>query len=366
LGRGASTITVLHADGLRAGIAIAVGLGTPEIEIRTIENINGNQLTFDQPLSNGHASGVPVTVEFTQHRWYSDVDSGTVFWHDHVDGIVSGAHGLFSAHIIEPAGSTYRDPVTGDPVDSGTIVDIINQNGSVGVGQSGSFREFVIFLHNGRPADSVDALNFGQECEEGTINLRAAPLGERTPFGNTTEATVNTDPASTDLRFSYNGQRCRNAFDRTAASGTNDGTVQATVTTVDPNVFSSVTYGDPLTPLLRAYVGDEVVIRTVGVNERGEALRFQGHRFRQERFNPDGRLVDTAVTGISERFDYVLDGGAGGPAGMPGDYLYHSTRTFALESGAWGIFRVHDTRQPDLVPLPGQSPPPSGAGFPQQ
>lgn len=363
---GASTITVNHTDGLRAGIAIAVGLGTPEIEIRTIENINGNQLTFDQPLSNGHASGVPVTVEFTQHRWYSDVDSGTVFWHDHVDGIVSWAHGLFSAHIIEPAGSTYRDPVTGDPVDSGTIVDIINQNGSVGVGQSGSFREFVIFLHNGRPADSVDALNFGQECEEGTINLRAAPLGERTPFGNTTEATVNTDPASTDLRFSYNGQRCRNAFDRTAASGTNDGTVQATVTTVDPNVFSSVTYGDPLTPLLRAYVGDEVVIRTVGVNERGEALRFQGHRFRQERFNPDGRLVDTAVTGISERFDYVLDGGAGGPAGMPGDYLYHSTRTFALESGAWGIFRVHDTRQPDLVPLPGQSPPPSGAGFPQQ
>src|SRR5690606_41611666 len=33
---------------------------------------------------------------------------------------------------------------------------------------------------------------------------------------------------------------------------------------------------------------------------------------------------------------------------------------------SWGIFRVHDTRQPDLVPLPGQSPPPSGAGFPQQ
>ena len=44
---------------------------------------------------------------------------------------------------------------------------------------------------------------------------------------------------------------------------------------------------------------------------------------------------------------------------MPGDYLYHSTRTFALESGTWGIFR-HDTR-PDLV-VAGQSPPP-GAGF---
>src|SRR5690606_18783329 len=137
-----------------------------------------------------------------------EVVSGTVFWLDHVDGLVSWAQGLLAAPVIGPAGSRYRDPVTGEPVDRGAIVDIVNQNGSVGVGQSGSFREFVIFLHNGRPGDSVDALNFGQECEEGSINLRAAPLGERTPFGNTTENTVNTDPASTDLRFSYNGQRC--------------------------------------------------------------------------------------------------------------------------------------------------------------
>ena len=63
-------------------------------------------------------------MEFVQYRWYSDVDSGTVFWHDHVNGIDSWAHGLFAAHIIEPAGSTYRDPVTGAAVKSGTIVDI--------------------------------------------------------------------------------------------------------------------------------------------------------------------------------------------------------------------------------------------------
>jgi hypothetical protein len=105
------------------------------------------------------------------------------------------------------------------------------------------------------------------------------------------------------------------------------------------------------------------VIRTIGLAERGEALRMQGHRFRMERFNADGQLMDTAVTGISERFDYVLDGGAGGPDGRAGDYLYYSTRTFALESGAWGIFRVHDTAQGDLRPLRDNSPP-AGAGFP--
>jgi hypothetical protein len=370
----ADSITVSSVDGLRPGIAIAVGLGTPEIEVRTIESISGNTLTFDRPLDNGHSAGVPVTVEFTRHRWYSDVDSGTVFWHDHVDGIVSWSSGLFAAHIIEPAGSTYHDPVTGQEVSSGTIVDIhAPPNRSVGVGQSGDFREFMLFLHNGRNGvRSNTNFKFGQECEEGSINLRAEPLGERTPPGTVIANPDNgepldTDPTTTDQRFQFNGfdvvNGCRNPYSRNGGSRTNTDTVAATVTTVDPYVFSSVTYGDPGTPLLRAYAGDDVVIRTIGLGERGEALRMQGHRFRMERFNTAGRLMDTAVTGISERFDYVLDGGAGGPQGRAGDYLYYSTRTFALESGAWGIFRVHDRLESNLRPLRDNTPA-SGNGFP--
>ena len=147
-----TVITVSNVDKLRPGIFIGVGVGGTNIEIRKITAISGTQLTLDSALTKTHAAGEPVTVEFTQYRWYSDVDSGTVFWHDHVNGIDSWAHGLFAAHIIEPAGSTYRDPVTGNAVKSGTIVDIINttSGASVGTGQSGSFREFMIFLHNGR------------------------------------------------------------------------------------------------------------------------------------------------------------------------------------------------------------------------
>ena len=365
-----NTITVSTLGQLRVGVGIGVGVGTPSIEIRKITGIVGNQLTLDSNLTKTHAAGEPVTVEFVQYRWYSDVDSGTVFWHDHVDGIESWAHGLFGAHIIEPAGSTYRDPVTGNSVKSGTIVDIIT-SGSVGVGQSGSFREFMIFLHNGRrgrneltaaSGGGLNPFNFGQECEEGSINLRAAPVGERTPPGATPA-----DPSTTMQRQEYSGQRCRNAFSRGSddPASANATSVRATVTTVDPYVFSSVKYGDPMTPLLRAYTGDPVVIRTIGLNERAEALRIQGHRFRMERFNSDGQLMDTATTGISERFDYVLDGGAGGPLKSPGDYLYYSTRNFALESGAWGIFRVHDKLQSTLKPLPNRTPF-SGSGFPRQ
>ncbi len=358
----ATQVTVSNVTNLRPGIFIAVGSGKANIEIRRITAISGTTLTFDRALTSAHVVGEPVSVEFVQYRWYSDVDSGTVFWHDHVNGIESWAHGLFGAHIIEPRGSTYHDPRTGAEVRSGTIVDIRTTN-PVGVGVRSSFREFMVFLSNGRrgraeltadPAvvGRIDR-NAGQECEESSINLRAAPIGERTPPG-----------AGGQQRQEFNGGIvCRNATSRvndpTAAN-----TVTATVTTVDPYVFSSVKYGDPTTPLFRAYAGDPVVIRTIGVTDRVEALRFQGHRFARERFNANGELVDAATTGISERFDYVLDGGAGGPRRMAGDYLYYSTRNFAFESGGWGIFRVHDRLRSDLRPLPDRTAPPSGTGFP--
>ena len=365
-GVGATKISVTNTTNLRTGIFIGIGVGRTDLEIRKITALTATSLTFDRPLSLAHATGEPVSVEFVQYRWYSDVDSGTVFWHDHVNGIKSWAHGLFGAHIIEPAGSTYHDPKTGALIQSGTIADIYTTN-TVGTGVRSAFREFTVFLGNGRQgrpelanADlpGPQARDVGQECEEGSINLRAAPLGERTPPGNTPE-----NPATTQQRQEFNGGVCRNGTSN-VNDGTGDNTAAATITTVDPYAFSSVKYGDPATPLLRAYVGDPVVVRAVGVNERNEALRIQGSRFRKERFNADGELVDAATTGISERFDYVLDGGAGGPAGMAGDYLYYSTRNFAFESGAWGIFRVHDRAQADLRALPDRAAPATGAGFP--
>ncbi len=365
---GATTVPLTDATGLRVGVSVAIGAGRPDIEIRKITAINGSTVTVTPALGQAHASGERVTVEFAQYRWFSDVDSGTVFWHDHVNGIKSWAHGLFGAHIIEPRGSTYRDPVTGAAIRSGAIADIVT-NGSVGTGQSGSFREYMIWLSNGRRGRPEltnpnffglggQNRNFGQECEEGSINLRAAPIGERVPGGATPA-----DPNTTAQRQEFDGSVCRNPTSN-INDGTGNNTTPNTVSTVDPHVFSSVKYGDPRTPLLRAYVGDPVVIRTIGLNEKNEALRLQGHRFRPERFNGDGQLVDTATTGISERFDYVLDGGAGGPARMSGDYMYYSARNFAFETGAWGIFRVHDRRQSNLQVLPGRTAPPTGAGFP--
>ncbi|MFQ5399230.1 MAG: multicopper oxidase domain-containing protein [Anaerolineae bacterium] len=302
-------INVNHVNRLRPGIDIGIGLGDFEVEIRRIESINGNIITLDQPLINTHPAGTAVGVEFVRYNHYSDVDSGTVFFHDHVN-FKNWDHGLFGAHIIEPAGSTYHDPTTGAEVRSGSVVDIYNTNGgSVGWGQSGSFREFFVALHNQNPATS--------DPSGATINLRAEPLSKR--GGDT-------------------------AYQ-----------------------FSSVTHGDPQTPIIRTYVGDPVVIRGLGVVERVGALRMSGHRFRIANFAQEGDLVDTMNLDISERHDVVLDGGAGGPAGLPGDYLYYSTIGRDFLGGAWGLMRVHDGLQSDLQVLPGRTPPPIDPfGFPQQ
>jgi len=335
---GARQISVTSTAQLRPGIGIMVGQGEIGAEVATISAISASTVTLAQPLASAHAAGERAGVEFVQYRWYSDVDSGTVFFHDHVDGIHSWGHGLFAAHIIEPAGSTYHDPVTGAEVRSGPIVDI-HTGGSVGVGQQGSFREYMLWLHNGVRGDGGT-----HSCEGGSINLRATPLKERDP-----------NPGD-DFNLGFSSL--------TEPAGPDRADCVDQINAQDPYVFSSVAHGDPATPLLRAYAGDPVVVRTIGLVEHVGSLRFMGHRFAAERFNTGGTITDAGTTGISERFDYILEGGAGGPRRLPGDYLYYSSRSMEMQSGAWGIFRVHDRLQPNLRPLPGRTPA-TGPGFPQ-
>jgi manganese oxidase len=387
---GDTQISVSSTTGLRPGITIEVGMGEVDTEIAKITAIgsststtttstsSGTTLTLAQPLTNAHAKGEKAGTEFVQYAWYSDVDAGTVFFHDHVDGIHSWGHGLFAAHIIEPAGSTFHDPVSGAVIRSGPIADIFT-SGSAGFGESGSFREFVLFQHTG-----LTGTGSPQGCEMSSFNLRAAPLIDRDPNAanpNNGPAPGNSVPFGVGnygmgyTSFTESGVDANGNVNPAPTSavlcdpvdniGTNaPGGNKNVGIANDPYVFSSVAHGDPATPLLRAYVGDPVVIRQVGLDERVGDLRITGHRFAEERFNANGTLTDAGTTGISERFDYVIDGGAGGARHLPGDYLYYSGRNNELESGAWGIFRVMNTLHNDLEVLPGTTAPPSGSGFP--
>ncbi len=297
---GATQISVASTAGLRPGIGIEVGQTLTDTEVvNQITAINGNTLTLGSPLQNAHASGEPTGVEFVQYRWYSDADNGTVFFHDHVDALSSWGHGLFGAHIIEPAGSTFHDPVTGAPIDSGPIADI-DTTGSVGFGEKGDFREYVLWEHEG-----IQDTGSPQGCEMASFNLRAAPLINRDPNAADPNNAPGPDVSVPDGVGNYN--MGFEAHEEPAGSDRKD--CANIGTSNDPYVFSSVAHGDPPTPLLKAYVGDPVVIRQVGLDEQVGDIRVTGHRFSEERFNPQGVLTDAGTAGISEKMDYVFNAG---------------------------------------------------------
>ncbi len=325
--QGATVLQLASVAKFKVGESIGVGLGTdgppatdtanagqsgtgPEIRTITAIDAAAGTVTLSAPLTIAHPAGEYAGTEFVQYRWYPDVNLDNIFFHDHVDGIHTWAHGLVGQLITEPEGSTYHDPRTGALVDSGSIADIhTNTPLAQAAGVSGSFREMALWTMDkgfGATADSM-------------LNLRANPLVDR--IGPTSQK------------------------------------------------FSSYTYGDPITPLPRAYAGDPFVIRTINVGPTVDTLHVDGHTFGYENRYADGSgklegaAVDTLHYGISEKFTLILAGGAGGSNHLPGDYLYFNGVDRRINDGAWGIIRVlkgrvtSNTSDPNyLQPLPGTSP----------
>ena len=162
------------------------------------------------------STGEFAGTEFIQYRWYPDAVLDNVFWHDHVDGIHGWGHGLVGQLIVEPYGSTYHDPVTGEQVDSGTLVDIHTTRPLSPGLVNGSFRELALWT-----------INDNDRADYSTLNLKAEPLGDR--------------------------------LDKA-------------------NQFSSWTYGDPVTPLPRLYPTTRSWSARISVSPTVDTLHLQGGR----------------------------------------------------------------------------------------
>ncbi len=297
---GARSLKVLKSDRFQARTVVGVGMDKDStFEVARIAAIEGDVVVFDAPLRFDHDAGEIVSTEFVRYRWYPDVQFGTAYFHDHVNAISSWKHGLFGALIAEPPGSSYHDPSTGDEVSSGPIADI-RTGGPVSVDVIGSFRELVLFVQDDNPV-----AHLGRSTGS-SFNLRAEPLRDR------------------------------------------DG---------DPSrVFSSALHGDPETPVLRARLGDPVVVRAlVGGTNDVHTVHIDGHWFRAEGYSGTSPPISTIGVGISERQEIVIPA-AGGPQRMPGDYLYYNGRSFKLAEGSWGILRVlAGVEAATLQPLPGRN-----------
>ncbi|ARU62038.1 copper oxidase [Tumebacillus avium] len=245
-----------------------------------------------------------------QYQWYADVELKGTFFHDHLFANTIQNHGVFGSINIEPRGSIYLDPHTGEEVRSGTQAMIVNP-------LVPNFREFTLFVHD------FAMLFDKQDC----------PLNPP-PFSGSHEdpGVMGINYRNEPLQFRLAQPDCDPAY-----------------------VFSSYLHGDPVTPLLETYNGDPVRIRLLqGAHEESHSFNLHRQRWHRERRDLDSEIVQQQHIGISESFtfEFAIEG--------HGDFdmLYHFGSVDDLWLGNWGIMRSFQERVPHLLPLPDRPAPP--------
>lgn len=300
-------------------------IGGNEFQLKTLTDIVGYHIhlvKFDTIVSDGAANGWNNIAgarkcETLIERFFANEELNTVFFHDHLFANMHQQHGMFGAVIVEPAGSVFLDPKTGEELKSGTKAVIRTADGK-------SFREFALFLHDfallfdkdGKPLNPPE--HPGSDDDPGVmgINYHCEPMIERLKIKN--------DPA---------------------------------------HIFSSFVYGDPDTPVLETYPGEPMRIRLLdGAHEEQHVFNIAGLPWRKEITDSSSPIVQSQTIGISEAFNLHID-----EPYTAGDYLYYSGGIDDLWLGLWGIIRAYAVPQENLLPLCGFRPiapprtPPNGA-----
>lgn len=276
---------------------------------RTRTDIVGHHVhlvKFDTIVSDGAANGWNNIAGARQYetlieRFFANEELRTVFFHDHLFANVHQQHGLFGALIIEEAGATFHDPRNGKKLHSGTQAVIRRKDGS-------SFREFALFVHDfaflfdrkGNPLNPPAVPGSHDDPGVMGINYRAEPMRER--------LRKKEDPAY---------------------------------------MFSSFVHGDPATPILETYPGDELMIRLIdGAHEEQHSFNITGMSWRKELADLKSPLAASQTLGVSEAFNLNVTEKYGA-----GDYLYYFGGIDDAWLGLWGIIRVHRRYQKHLKPL---------------
>lgn len=294
------------------------------------------------------------------YRWKCEHEGVFVF-HDAGDfrGDEKGtnAHGLFGALVVEPEGSRWTDPEDKNlPFYSGLYADVHQQTDAVintapkapyprrdnltppnanaltdayPPAQT-SFREYVIFIHDEPHWDSPHTELKQNPCD---------PVQSQ-------EQIAHEHTAGSLMPISYRAEpmisRERKLWKRMEAG------------LIDPNNIvvneeqhhSCWMFGEPATPVLKAYLGDPVRIRLVhaGVKET-HVFHLHVYEWNAVAGNPKTNIID-AIT-ISPQTAHTIQPfyGAGNRQMVPGDVIWHCHLYPHFHHGMWGIFRTFDRLQ---------------------
>ena len=299
------------------------------------EAIGGTQILTAKvhPWFGEGPGGEWIGAQTTTQRWWADPlvnnngDDRTirsVFTHDHFGPSSHQQHGLYALLVVEPTDSVWTLP------DGNTLLGTRDDGGPTnwaanilaGVQGADSMREFVfetgdwmpVYHPDNTPVNATNGLNNPESIQLGggafQINYRNEPVANRNgPFGE-----------GRDLSF------------------------------------SSLTHGDPFTPLARAYPGDPIKVGLVhGAQEEQHSFGITGNRWLQEGSNPNSGYTNSQEYGISEHFEMYFTLGEGlRHSGFNNitDYMYHTSNSDGLMGGMWGLLRSYNSEQPDLARLP--------------
>src|SRR4051812_8509124 len=242
-------------------------------------------------------------------------------------------HGLFGVLVAEPPGSRYENMDTGADQTSGWEASIVPGDGKK------AFREYVQLYH---------------EIGDEDFRIKNANGGDL-PL---------VDPHTTAYRpgsraINYRSEPFMNRLERADHQ--------------ESGGYSSYPFGDPATPMPRSYKGDPTKMRIVhGGTEMFHVFHMHGGGIRW-RYNPQAdpsfdyqdtglnkhpkalsssARLDSQAFGPGESYNLEIEGGAGGVQQGAGEFLFHCHIAEHYVSGMWAFWRVYDTNQPDLLPLP--------------
>lgn len=228
------------------------------------------------------------------------------------DPIKHSNKGAIGAMIIQPKGSTWVE----DP-GMRAAATVTKPDGT-------SFREFVLLFQD-------------------DVNLRFA---DGSPVPNLAEAEDPEDSGQKVLNYRTEPLWARMGF-------APDTLLEVTRTFDFTNVLSNAQVGgDPVTPVFTASPGTPVRFRVLqpGGHQRNHVFQVHGHVWQEEPYTDGSTKIGNnpysewkgsqAGHGPTNHFDAVLQNGAGGRFGIPGDYLYRDQASFQFDGGLWGIFRV--------------------------
>jgi len=343
-----------------------------------------------KPIQPGTAP-LPCTVD-------QDRTLRTVFTHDHFGPSTHQQVGLYAGLVIEPKDSKWFDSTTG--VQLGTRFDggPTTYQANINLADSTkSYREFLLEFQDRQLAYLNTSITTPKPYEQYGPDLpKKSPGG---PWGWVdADHAINApqyepQPGQTDLipgrpptpdlitnqmfegAYSLNYQNEPLAY--RVASGTSDQTDLVNVFRSMPRadaqlniqpaqgtpinnaggfVFPPPQPGaeadDPYTPLLRAYEGDNIQIRSlVGAHMGPHSFHIHGLAWPFEPSLDSSGFRSTQGMGISEHYEYLFHLPVTAQADKA-DYLYIPTSdTIGLQYGNWGLIRGYKNPVANLIPL---------------